>query len=332
MLNKKHWLAIAGFGISLVFLFLIFSRIDWIVFLDTLERIYVPWLFIALAFTAIAIMGRALRWNLITGLKINHYPYFWRAASIGYLGNIIYPVRTGEILRIYTISRSAKIPMGQAISSVIVDRIADGISMGLFMLLVIAQNSINVPGGKAVTCVIGLFAVSTILVVVFVHWGDKGRNLIMGLGDSRFYRLKQKLLLWYNQAFEGMQVLRNKKRIVVIGFLGMFIFIIDSIVVWFIIMAFGWQLPFFAAITLAVFIEAGSSLPSAPGYIGIFQIACVLALKIYSVDESSAVAFSVVFQLLTFTLIFFQGILAAIQNSFGILSAMRVVSRKVPTE
>ncbi|HNQ63717.1 MAG TPA: lysylphosphatidylglycerol synthase domain-containing protein, partial [Syntrophorhabdaceae bacterium] len=108
--------------------------------------------------------------------------------------------------------------------------------------------------------------------------------------------------------------------------------IIDSIVVWFIIMAFGWQLPFFAAITLAVFIEAGSSLPSAPGYIGIFQIACVLALKIYSVDESSAVAFSVVFQLLTFTLIFFQGILAAIQNSFGILSAMRVVSRKVPTE
>jgi glycosyltransferase 2 family protein len=60
-------------------------------------------------------------------------------------------------------------------------------------------------------------------------------------------------------------------------------------------------------LTVAAFIGAGASLPSAPGYIGIYQVACILALQLYGVLESQALAYSVVLQLLVFLVVGIQG-------------------------
>ncbi|RIK31062.1 MAG: hypothetical protein DCC55_36795 [Chloroflexi bacterium] len=72
---------------------------------------------------------------------------------------------------------------------------------------------------------------------------------------------------------------------------------------WLVILAFGWTLPFWAAVTVGVFVAAGTSLPSAPGYVGVYQAACMLALGIYGIDGASAVAYAAVLQLLNLVVI-----------------------------
>jgi hypothetical protein len=61
--------------------------------------------------------------------------------------------------------------------------------------------------------------------------------------------------------------------------------------------------------TVGVLLAIGSMLPAAPGYIGFYQVACVLALAPYGVGESSALAYSVVAQGATLLVI---GVLGAV--------------------
>ena len=56
-------------------------------------------------------------------------------------------------------------------------------------------------------------------------------------------------------------------------------FSLDYSAFWLMLRAFDWSLPVQAAMTVGVFLAIGSLLPAAPGYVGIYQVACVLALK-----------------------------------------------------
>jgi uncharacterized membrane protein YbhN (UPF0104 family) len=47
-------------------------------------------------------------------------------------------------------------------------------------------------------------------------------------------------------------------------------------------------------------IVVGVALPSAPGYFGLFETAAVISLGLYGIDESAAVAWALVFHVVTF--------------------------------
>ena len=61
----------------------------------------------------------------------------------------------------------------------------------------------------------------------------------------------------------------------------------------------GLDLPVAAPLVLWVMLNAGSALPSAPGYIGIYQLAAVWGLSIYNVPPHQAVATALVLQAVT---------------------------------
>jgi uncharacterized membrane protein YbhN (UPF0104 family) len=64
--------------------------------------------------------------------------------------------------------------------------------------------------------------------------------------------------------------------------------------------AFDLSLPVEAPLVLWVFLAAGSALPSAPGYVGVYQAAAVWALSLFSVSAPTAVAVATVLQITTF--------------------------------
>jgi uncharacterized membrane protein YbhN (UPF0104 family) len=58
--------------------------------------------------------------------------------------------------------------------------------------------------------------------------------------------------------------------------------------------AFGLTVPAAAAIVLVIALQAGNSIVSVPGNIGVFQYVTVLTLGAYSVDRDVAFAYAVV--------------------------------------
>ena len=74
---------------------------------------------------------------------------------------------------------------------------------------------------------------------------------------------------------------------------------VDYLAIASIVNAFNLNLPIEAPFVLWVFLSAGSALPSAPGYVGIYQLAAVWTLSLYSVDPSISVAMATVLQITT---------------------------------
>ena len=66
------------------------------------------------------------------------------------------------------------------------------------------------------------------------------------------------------------------------------------------------------------------SLPSSPGYVGVYQITSLMALSSFGVSESAAMAYGTVLQVLTLSLFFSVGVWAYIGSRLHKLATLRL--------
>ena len=140
--------------------------------------------------------------------------------------------------------------------------------------------------------------------------------LVKRRADKRGGPWRGKVVKWHEQILQGMSAMRQPRLWGSIFGLSGAVFLLDFSTLWCVMLALDWSLPFLAAMLVGVFLGAGGSLPSAPGALGIFQVACVLALRVFDIPESGAVAYSVVVQALLYALYALQGGWGAVQMGF----------------
>ena len=297
--TKLQYLGVIGFFISIVLLFIVFRKLDWQTFFLSLKSIQPLWIIAGALLFIIGVAIRSLRWNVIAGHPVNEYRYFWKSMNLGYFANMIYPARAGEIIRIISIHRYIGMTQGKAISSVIIDRIADISVIGVFIVILLLQHAAGFSWGSGLLLLLLAFFILFVLLILFIFYGDKFQKKIFFLVRKCPEWISKKLEIWYSEAYEGVQTLRSKYCVFIIVTLSFIVFLFDSLALYTLMLGFGWVLPFKAAFYLAIFLQAGSVLPSAPGYIGIYQIACVLALRIFGIDDSAAIAYSIVLQIVS---------------------------------
>jgi len=314
-MNSKKLVIIFGTLLSIVLLIVVFSRLDWQAFLTAISTIRLPQVLLAAGLIVILIALRSLRWNLVAQMPLAQFKHFWQAANIGYLGNMIYPARAGEVLRIAAIHQLTSLVLGRAITSSVIDRMLDMMIVGIFTLLVLWIHAQKIDPNIA-KGVLGVFILVTVVLVLLMILADSLYIRVQRWKAPKPWQLRLQDLLLH--ALESIQTFRQTRNWVVVLLLTAFIFLVDYFWMWQIMTAFGWDLPFEAALTVGVFILLGISLPSAPGYIGIYQVACVLALGLYGIDESVAVAYSIVLQMLIFTVIGVQGMLVTAYCGFNL--------------
>lgn len=317
-MTRKRWIFVLGIALSLPLVIFVFMKVDWLTFWTTIQQLSLPWLIIAGVITIGGTLLRALRWLLIAGGLLEQYRFYCHATNYGYLANAVLPARAGEAVRMISIVRSTGISIPKAMTSAIIDRLADLIMLGVVTLLVASHHGSKVLSQQALISVSGLIIVALLGVLWFLFNGEGYQGHILALSRRLPRALGSRLPRWYMEAYEGVRPLRNRWRMSAVALLNLVIILSDYAAMWILIIAFGWSLPFWAALTVGVFITAGSSLPSAPGYVGIYQVACILALRLFGVDSSSAVAYAVVLQLLNLAVI--------ILLSFGSLLDTRFIA------
>ncbi len=111
---------------------------------------------------------RAWRWQIFISpvAKVKARPAF-SALMIGYLGNTVLPLRIGEFMRAFVVSKHTKAPMSTALATVVIERVLD-----VMMLLLALGFSIiffpNIPdwlrtGGYSTFIMFGLLTVFLLL-------------------------------------------------------------------------------------------------------------------------------------------------------------------------
>ena len=311
-MTRNHWLVLIGLLVSAVLTWLVVDRLDWPVFRAALDMVTVTPLVLAMLVMIGGIVARGFRWMLIVMGKPAHRAYFLRATCLGYLGNTILPLRAGEVLRILAVNRLTDIALAKAMAGAVADRLLDAIMLGVLLSIVVAVHGAAVVDIEVNAAGVTLVAAGFTVVVAAVTWGRHWRGPVGWLVNWLPDRAGASIIRWYVEMVPIFVTLREFRGLAVAGALTALATAIDLLAIWLVMTAFGWHMNLTAAVTVVVFLNVGGLVPAAPGYIGIFQVACIFALGLFGVVESEAVAYSVVFQLLVIFLLIVLGAMAMI--------------------
>lgn len=305
---RRQIFKVIGAILTVVFIGYSITKLDIAVFLDTIRRLNYLWVLLSMAVVGITMAIRTTRWHLIMALPREKWLNVWEATSIGYMGTAVFPARAGEVMRVVHLQRLPDVSTGLVVASSVVDRVFEG--LGLCALLALAVI-IAVPDPlikRALITTSIIFVVLAFSVALFVYAGGRlqfGRRAV-----PRFGSIGDVVAKWYKSAHDDLQSLRDAQRIGILVLLQIITSILDVVACWLLMLAMGWDLSIVPALMVLVFLAIGTSLPSTPGYVGVYQVTAMMALQSFQVEPSAAIAYGTVLQVSNFILFVGAGILA----------------------
>jgi uncharacterized protein (TIRG00374 family) len=253
---------------------------------------------------------RARRWRAILDPVAPNLPFapLWRATAIGMMANNVLPARAGELVRVYVLQRERRdVPWSAALASLAVDRVFDALCV--VILLVVAMLDPAFPAGFAIAgtpvrstaafmalfvavAIGGLFAVAT--------WPHAVESLAVRVGGAVLPRFKHRIGALVHSFAAGFTVIREPSRFLAVFAWAMVHWLVNALAFWFGFRALGIVAPFTAALFVQGIIVIGVSVPSSPGFVGVFETMAKLALPVYGVSESQAVTWAIGFHVLSY--------------------------------
>ncbi|MDO9128997.1 MAG: lysylphosphatidylglycerol synthase transmembrane domain-containing protein [Anaerolineales bacterium] len=149
----KRWQFWVGLVISLFFMYLVVSKLEWGAFWLVVKTANYWWILPGVGVYFIGVWVRAWRWHyLLKPIKSIKTRTMFPITCIGYMGNNIYPARAGEVLRAVVLKRREGVPISASLATIIVERIFDGVVMLAFVFVNLTQLAklaeVSVPVGK----------------------------------------------------------------------------------------------------------------------------------------------------------------------------------------
>lgn len=292
----KSWKFWLGLGVSLIFMVWAFQGLDWQQFLDEVQAANYWWLVPSVIAYFIAVWVRTWRWDYMLR-PLKHIPVkeLFPVVVIGYMGNNIYPLRAGELLRSYVLYRREKIPVSASLATVVVERVFDGLVMLMFVF--IGLPFVPFPDQYRFLVILASLAFFGALVIFFALAAQPERAL--KVGEWFVTRLlPQKAhapLLDFGEKFlDGLIALRHFRNVMMMFFTSVVIWLLETIKYWFVMNAFdfgGVEIPFFGLMLMNGVINLTTTLPTAPGYVGTFHFPGIAVLTSYGVAQSVATAY-----------------------------------------
>ncbi|HET7768103.1 MAG TPA: lysylphosphatidylglycerol synthase transmembrane domain-containing protein [Chloroflexota bacterium] len=296
------WRSLAiGLLVSAVCIWLLLRTIDPAGVAEALGSADPGWLGLALLSIAASFALRCWRWQLFF-LPADRVG-FWAAFAptmIGYMLNTVLPGRVGELARAALVSRTEGVSTARALGTILVEKIVDV----LVLLLIIGGLTAVLPlppeataagltaavlfGGVAV-----LFFVMSQVRGQVVAWAERRLDHLPLLG-----RVKPSALA--DLVLGAADSLRVPHLLALQLVLAALMWVVAYGTIYAITRAFGMDVPWSAPALVLAMTNLGMTVPSAPGYVGVYHYIATLALRPFGVDEEVAAAFAITLHAVSF--------------------------------
>jgi uncharacterized protein (TIRG00374 family) len=211
----------------------------------------------------------------------------------GYVTDNLLPFRLGEVVRIDLLARAGRISRSSTVAVVGLDRLVD--LMSLLMLVVVAAPLLTIDLGQAdrLLLVAGI-VVACVATALWLATHPSAISRFAAVLVRPLSATAQEWLVDKAQRFgEGLGALRSRS--MVLGVIGVTLVTravgLLTIQCW--LWAFGLSLPIYAPLVVLLFISVGVAIPSSPGFIGTFHIACAYALELMGVVPEVAASVAI---------------------------------------
>jgi uncharacterized protein (TIRG00374 family) len=249
---------------------------------------------------------RSLRWRFLlpkpVGAPVSLRKLF-DALILGNLASFLLPLRLGEFVRPFVLSRWSDYRFAPSFASVVIERFFD-LSAVLVSFAVIVPHLHDFPSwATAGAYSLGGLAGGLLLFLVCgALWPDFLRMLVsrgVALLPRSFSQTFESFLF---DLIDGVAVIRTPSRIVSILVLTATVWFSTFLQFYVMLELFPYHQSMLLAVTVAVFVALAIAIPSVPGFIGVFQGGCVAATGLFGYPYEAAVVYSLVIHVLSYLL------------------------------
>ena len=277
----------------------------------------VAWLALALAIVACNFGLRGLRWHLVLrGARIRHRARdAFGLTLVGYMGNCVLPARGGELLKIGLLSPRSDARRRALLGTVIVERVLDCAVLGALLVGLTWAGVKTAPdAGTAAALAAGALVLAALALAAYVRLRRRGRF-------ERFAAAARPVA--------GAGHVLVERRGLAPAALTVLIWWIDGATLGLLARTGGLELGLPPALGAIVLASLAAAIPAAPGYVGTFDAAMLVALHAGGVAGSKAVTILLLARFAFFVPVTLAG-LATLVVGYGGLRGLRAYRRAEP--
>lgn len=296
---------------------------------DLLKRLTIThwrWIPLAIILDIATYACQGVRWKmLLQPLGRIRIVRTIQAIYAGLFSNELIPMRFGELVRAYLVSRWMKVKLANVVPSIVVERLLDGvwlaIAVSAVMIFLPLPKDLSRAGeifGTAVLLGLGLF-----LYAIFKGGGEP-QAVAPGPCRRRSGSYLAYLLARFGADFRAIGLSRFFAYSVCLSWLVRFL---QSAAFWLMMLACGLDLPYWKGAVVYLVMVLGTMVPNTPANVGTYQFFTVLGLRLFGVDKTAAIGFSVMtFVILTVPL-WLLGLLAVAKSGMSLKDIHRDIRR-----
>ena len=315
--GSRIWQTALGLGISVVALYFALRGIPLGVIGREIAHANPWWYALSVVLATLTFPIRTMRWRIMLERSAGQAALrpVWQATAIGFMANNILPARGGELARAYVASRLVPVRFATALGSLAVERVFDGLILILLLAAAIADSGFSSTatiGGRSVAQIAtwtGALFVLVLGVLFAVVHAPTGALAIAGRALRKVLpaRVADALVGLARHFIVGLSILRAPRDFGLVVVWSFVLWLVNGVAFYTGFLAFhlqgpplegalataGTALPLTAALLLQGVVAIGVSIPSSPGFFGLFEYASRAGLGLYGVGAASAVSFAV---------------------------------------
>ena len=312
MFNLK---SILGILLSALCVWWAFKDFQLSSFLSIINEIRLFYLILITCLLWISVWLRSFRWKYLFqssyGLDVFS---LYRAEMVGHFGNNVLPLRLGELMRAFMVSKDRKVSKSYVIGTIILERAIDTISLIIIAVYLIIISPYDL------FLIKNIFWIIFSLLVVIISMSLISIFIKNVKSEIRFLKHIREL-------FSGIRSMKFSAVLPVI-LLSILIWLIYLLNIYFLQYAFNFNLDFIQILMILVFSYLALGVPAAPGMIGTYHAAIKFTIvDLFGLPSAQGNAFALVSHAYGYILLTLIGLYYFMKGQFNIEVISKIIKK-----
>lgn len=225
------------------------------------------------------------RWKLLLApVQPVRYAHAVEAIYVGLFANEVLPLRAGELIRCFLLSKSSGLPLSVSFASALIERIFDGIwlmACFFYCLHMGKLPGVLLKGGY----ILGIIILVCMGVLGYAMYAKKqSMDLFFGMAWPR----------WLNTLIEDLHLIGHSRFLYFSFLISGGYMVAQMVPIYMLVLANRLDVPWTASFTMLVLLRLSSIVPQAPGNLGSFQWVTARTLMMFGLASGHAKRFSLI--------------------------------------